>query len=121
MKSKSLLFPLFENFQNLGACNSGSFILSEFLYFFALRLLEIEKIAGLRIIKNLAILSKKYQNKFNVDYRNKSQIFPIFLEKRDKICQKKWLVRTGSSILRTISQGHTYFSYQYPLVPCSRK
>jgi hypothetical protein len=32
-KLKSLLFPFFENFQNLGASNSGSLILSEFLCF----------------------------------------------------------------------------------------
>ncbi len=68
MKSKSLLLPLFENFQNLGASNSDSLILSEFIYLLALQLLEIKKIAGLWIIENLAILSKKYQNKFNLHY-----------------------------------------------------
>jgi hypothetical protein len=68
MKSKSLLFPLFENFEKLGASNSDSLILSEFIYLLALQLLEIKKIAGLWIIENLAILSKKYQNKFNLHY-----------------------------------------------------
>jgi hypothetical protein len=46
MKLKSLFFPFFENFQNLGASNSGSLILSEFLFFLALGLQEIKKIGG---------------------------------------------------------------------------
>jgi hypothetical protein len=45
MKTKSLLSPFFENFQNLGASNSGSLILSEF-FFWALGWQEIKKIAG---------------------------------------------------------------------------
>jgi len=47
MKLKSLLFPLFENFQNLGASNSGSLILLEYIFVFvALGLQEIKNIAG---------------------------------------------------------------------------
>jgi len=47
MKLKSLLFPLFENFQNFGASNSGSLILLEYIFVFvALGLQEIKNIAG---------------------------------------------------------------------------
>jgi len=88
MKSKSLLFPLFENFQNLGASDSDSLILSELIYFLALQLLEIKKIAGLRNIKNLAILSKNTKISLIYSTQSNPRFSQFFLKKETKFVRK---------------------------------
>jgi hypothetical protein len=88
MKSKSLLFPLFENFQNLGASNSDSLILSEFIYFLALQLLEIKKLLDFGLSKTWQ--SSQKNTKISLIYTTQSnpRYSQFFLKKETKFVRK---------------------------------